>query len=355
MGASHSSEHTHDGYGALSFCMPVSCAECCTTEKLKTKDEYLDEDTEEIKGWTAEFERSRLQQTGRRGFESTRIENMYMSGCANAERKHEKRFSTQSPRQHESAPQTVSQLLKKRANMNSQLTDRYSEYDALIGKSSSGEKQESNQAPAQAEVAEITEQDVADKYNRPVSMNVGLGRRSSTSPVRRESPRGHGEGSTNLALGRRQSASPVGRRSSTHGHGESEQNHAAKSHSSSHRKSHGAGAVAREGEDVQKHASKNHSSAHHIRNNHGAGAGAHSSAAHDSSVEAKSSGSTPRHRDAHHSSGPVVLPSDYLTPDYVDCVNAGHKSSLRKSYGTRTEDTFKPIDPMKDHPSSNYR
>lgn len=172
---------------------------------------------------------------------------------------------------------------------------------------------------------------------------MGLGRRSSTSPVRRESPRGHGEGSTNLVPGRRQSASPVGRRSSTHGHGESEQNHAAKSHSSSHRKSHGAGAVAREGEDVQKHASKNHSSAHHIRNSHGAGAGAHSSAAHDSSVEAKSGGSTPRHRDTHHSSGPAVLPADYLEPGYV---HAGH-SNLRKSYGTRTEDTFKPIDPVK--------
>lgn len=83
------------------------------------------------------------------------------------------RLTTSPARQNESAsaPQTVSQLLKKRANVDSLLTDRYSEYDALIGRSSSVEKQESNQAPAQAEVAEITEQDVADKYNRPVSMN----------------------------------------------------------------------------------------------------------------------------------------------------------------------------------------
>ena len=309
---------------------------------------------ENLKNWKKELDRSRFShQTGRRGFESMLIDQKNIVGYADDAEKNSKRISMQSPRQNESAQQTVSQLLKKKANVDSQLTDRYSDYDALIGRSSSVEG--SNHARAQAEIAELAEQDVANKYNMPVLVNVGLGRRSSTSPVRRESSYGHGEASKNVAPGRRQSTSPVSRRSSTHGHGEGEprQNHAAKSHSSSHRNSHGADAVAREGEDVQKHASKNHSSSHHVKNSHGAGAGAHSSAAHGSSVEPKSGGSTPRHRDTHHSSahGPVVLPADYLDPDYV---NAGHKANLRKSYGTRTEDTFKPIDPVKGNPSSYY-
>ena len=177
--------------------------------------------------------------------------------------------------------------------MDSKLLDKYSDYVALHGeKASFVDNNGSKEAKTEAEAAVLLKKAVAESYNVPVTTRAAPERRRSASPIRRGIVSGSSllssEASSNLAPGRRASASPVGRRDSFHG----------------------------QGAGVRGSSPTSARGGAHVR-----GGGTN-----------------------HNSSRPAVVLT--TAPGYHDpaYVNAAQKANLRKSYGTRMQDTFKPID-----------
>ena len=173
--------------------------------------------------------------------------------------------------------------------MDSKLLDKYSDYAALHGeKASLVDNNGSKEAKTEAEAAVLLKKAVAESYNVPVTTRAAPERRRSASPIRRGSSLLSSEASSNLAPGRRASASPVGRRESFHG----------------------------QGAGVRGSSSTSARGGAHVR-----GGGTN-----------------------HNSSRPAVVLT--TAPGYHDpaYVNAAQKANLRKSYRTRMQDTFKPID-----------